>query len=72
MDRNPNNNRPVCSQCQHFCITWDPAFPYGCRAMGFKSKHHPSVAVLSSSGIRCLQFEKKWAKGKGKSRKDQA
>jgi hypothetical protein len=40
-------------------ITWDRNFPYGCRAMGFKSKVAPSMEVFRSSGMRCMQFNPK-------------
>jgi hypothetical protein len=59
MDRGSNKNQPLCFYCRHFYITWDRDFPYGCKAMGFKSRWHPSVAVFSSSGISCLRFERK-------------
>jgi len=40
-------------------ILWDPNFPYGCRAMGFKGYISPSVVVYKSSGCECLLFENK-------------
>lgn len=48
-----------CFKCKHFYITWDKNFPYGCRAMGFKSKEISSVVVRQSSGMKCLYFEEK-------------
>jgi len=45
-----------CYRCRHFYITWQPAFPYGCRAMGFKSRHNPAQEVLQTSGVQCLYF----------------
>jgi hypothetical protein len=50
---------PNCTRCEHYYITWDQKFPYGCRAMGFKSKEMPSIAVLNNSGMDCLQFKAK-------------
>lgn len=47
---------PNCLQCAHYYITWDTQFPYGCRAMGFKSKRRPQLDVLQSSGKSCLAF----------------
>ncbi len=48
-----------CNKCCHFYITWDKNFPYGCRAMGFKSKEMPSLAVLKNSERECLLFKDK-------------
>ena len=64
MNQNPDRNPRRCFQCRYFYITWDPIFPYGCRAMGFKSKKQPSVVVFSSSGLTCLRFEPKNASPK--------
>lgn len=47
---------PDCLQCQHHYITWDASFPYGCRAMDFKSRRKPQLDVLESSGSPCLRF----------------
>lgn len=46
-----------CNKCEHYYITWEKSFPYGCRAMGFKSKKSPSATVRSNSGIECLKFK---------------
>jgi hypothetical protein len=43
-----------CFVCRHFFITHEPAHPYGCQAMGFKSRELPSSSVLRSSGKPCL------------------
>jgi len=51
--------RPNCYACLHFYITHEPAHPYGCKAMGFKTLQNPAVAVLSSSGMRCQLFTPK-------------
>jgi hypothetical protein len=48
-----------CFQCRHFYITWQRSFPYGCRALSFKSKLMPSFEVFSASGSDCLHYEKK-------------
>lgn len=48
-----------CRNCQHFYITWDTAMPYGCRAMGFKSKNMPYLITAQVSGDRCLSFLEK-------------
>ncbi|MDD3845211.1 MAG: hypothetical protein PHC90_02485 [Syntrophorhabdaceae bacterium] len=48
-----------CFSCSHFYITHEKTFPYGCGAMGFKSRLMPSREVFSSSGIECQAFSKK-------------
>ncbi|MEO5364229.1 MAG: hypothetical protein H7838_11490 [Magnetococcus sp. DMHC-8] len=48
-----------CRHCCHFQVTWDPDFPRGCRAMGFKTRQWPWMEVLRSSGEPCLQFQPK-------------
>ncbi|MDA8124409.1 MAG: uracil-DNA glycosylase [Deltaproteobacteria bacterium] len=37
-------------------MTYDPRFPYGCRAAGFKSRLLPSREMAASSGIACQCF----------------
>lgn len=48
-----------CRQCSHFHITWDERFPYGCRAMGFKSKVAPCLDVFAATRQPCLSFTPK-------------
>jgi hypothetical protein len=48
-----------CFKCRYMQVTWDRNFPYGCRAMGFKSKVAPSMEVFRSSGMKCMQFQPK-------------
>lgn len=48
-----------CRNCRHYYITWDKNFPYGCRALNFKSKSMPAAAVRAASGIPCLSFARK-------------
>ncbi|MBV9121039.1 MAG: uracil-DNA glycosylase [Chloroflexi bacterium] len=45
-----------CLQCRHYQITWDPRTPYGCAALGFKSRQMPSIVVRQSSGLECQAF----------------
>jgi hypothetical protein len=45
-----------CFSCRHFYITYDPQFPYGCRAVGFKSRWMPAKGVYESSGMDCQFF----------------
>lgn len=49
--------QPNCRACLHFHITYDPAKPYGCRAMGFKSRQNPAKVVFVSSGATCRAFQ---------------
>ncbi|OMF13549.1 uracil-DNA glycosylase [Paenibacillus sp. FSL H7-0331] len=52
--------KPInCIKCVHYYVTWDPAFPKGCRAFGFKTSEMPSTLVKRSSGHPCLKFESK-------------
>lgn len=50
---------PNCLLCRHYYITWDEAFPYGCRALGFKSRVLPMVEVRQASGSPCIAFSAK-------------
>jgi hypothetical protein len=52
----PSIEEPDCLQCRHYYITWDASFPYGCRAMDFKSRRKPQLDVQESSGAPCLHF----------------
>jgi len=49
----------LCQECRYYYITWDADFPYGCKAIGFKSKQLPHLAVYQNSGVQCLAFAKK-------------
>jgi hypothetical protein len=59
-----DDGRPTCRHCQHYYITHDPQFRYGCRALGFKSQTQPCLEVISASGEQCLYY---MPKGKGPS-----
>jgi hypothetical protein len=48
-----------CGNCSHYYVTWDKDFPYGCRAMGFKSRTSPALQVRDASGMDCQLFERK-------------
>lgn len=54
--------KPLCLMCRHYYVTWDKGFPYGCRAMGFKSKAAPCLVTKDASGLECLSFAAKAAK----------
>ncbi len=49
----------LCIACRFFYITYEPALPYGCRAMNFKSKQMPSQVVFANSGLKCQAFQGK-------------
>ena len=49
--------RPQCLRCRHYYITYDVRFPYGCRAMGFKSRRAPQEEILTLTGVPCQTFE---------------
>ncbi len=58
-DERREDRRANCFECRHFFVTHEPAHPYGCQAIGFKSRELPSSAVLRSSGEPCLLHEPK-------------
>jgi hypothetical protein len=45
-----------CPNCVHYFITHEVAFPYGCRALAFKSRRLPSHEVLAVSNAPCQAF----------------
>lgn len=49
----------TCKDCIHYFITHDPSFPYGCRCMGFKSRHYPCREVEAATGEPCVSWEQK-------------
>lgn len=55
---------PGCKGCRHFYITYDASFPYGCRALQFKSRRQPYVEVQSASLTPCMAREAIEPKGK--------
>ena len=57
---------PNCFKCSNYFITHDPAQPYGCRAMGFKSKTNPAQVVYANSGIICQLYSPKESPKGGK------
>lgn len=54
-----NTAAPDCNRCAAYFITHDPAFPYGCRAMGFSSRRLPCREVLAASGVACRYYQPK-------------
>ena len=57
--RPSDDAQPRCARCRHHYITHDVRFPYGCRALGFKSRSEPCREVLAASGEPCAYFERK-------------
>jgi len=56
----------VCRQCRHFYITWEKRTPYGCHALGFKSRVIPLRAVeRATPGMDCQFFSPKGVKRNG-------
>ena len=49
----------LCYRCRHFGVSYQPAMPYLCRIMGFKSKRLPILEVQSVDGRGCLSFAAK-------------
>jgi len=58
-DQDKQGTEIYCFSCHHFYITYDASFPYGCRAIGFKSYLLPSKGVYVNSGMECLFFVEK-------------
>jgi len=63
-----NSNAPVygnasdgvnCFKCRHFATSWDPAMPYSCKLLGFKSKMLPCIQVKQADGRACQGFDAK-------------
>ena len=55
----PKTQSVNCWQCRHFATSWDPALPYMCRLMGFKSKMLPSIQIVQLDGRPCQGFDLK-------------
>ena len=53
------DSAPNCWQCRYFGLSWQPAMPYLCRVMGFKSKVLPCIEVLRADGQHCQGFAPK-------------
>jgi hypothetical protein len=55
----PPAREGLCYSCRHFGVSYQPAMPYLCRIMGFKSKRLPIFEVQSADGRSCLSFAPK-------------
>ena len=53
MNINDTGSGLPCRGCIHFFMTYHSAFPYGCRAMGFKSRKYPCIEVRAATGAVC-------------------
>lgn len=52
-----NSKKVDCKKCKYYYITWDVAFPYGCKVYEVKSKQMPSIIVYQSLGKECESYE---------------
>jgi hypothetical protein len=57
-----------CFHCKYLKITWEPAFPYACTAIGFKSRMIPSFEVQKDSQMECQFFMMKDSAANNKER----
>ncbi len=48
---------PNCLTCRHFYVTWERAYPRGCKVFGLKSKRLPSLVLFESTGYHCPVYE---------------
>jgi hypothetical protein len=49
-----------CHKCIYYYVTWNSAFPHGCRGMGFISRRYPNIEVHRiMNGTSCLLFTAK-------------
>lgn len=64
-DKNDEETRHInCFSCEHFYLTREQRYPYGCSIIGFKSARMPSVDVYINSAISCGLFAQKERKQK--------
>lgn len=59
MEQKKQPSKVNCFKCEYFYITHDPDFPYGCRAVRFKSRSMPSKEMYVNSGMECQLFKQK-------------
>lgn len=52
----PAEQAPNCRQCRFFAVTWEPAHPYACKTMGFKTRLQPSLEVFRADGRHCQSY----------------
>ncbi len=51
--------RPLCLRCEHFKITYEPAYPNSCLVFGIKSREMPSAVVLRNTGQACPAYKER-------------
>ena len=62
-DNKSEEIKPInCFSCEHFYITYEQKYPYGCRIIGFKSARMPSVDVYINSDMECGLFVRRETK----------
>lgn len=49
--------RPLCTRCEYYYVTWEQGVPHGCKAMGFKSREYPYSVAFHVSGVCCQMFK---------------
>ncbi|MBT3982800.1 MAG: uracil-DNA glycosylase [Bacteriovoracaceae bacterium] len=57
--------RVNCLKCKHYYVTYENAFPRGCKQYGIKTSQMPSVVVQTTTPQGCIAFEEKASKDKG-------
>jgi hypothetical protein len=62
---NDSRTTVLCRTCVNYYITYDTTAPYGCRALGFKSKKNPAAVVYQASGLHCQLYSPKKKKTSG-------
>ena len=53
-----------CGDCKHYYVTWDKDFPYGCKAMGFKSRTYPALGGQECRPEWTVSFLKEKVQGR--------
>ncbi|MCM8526189.1 MAG: hypothetical protein NE327_06705 [Lentisphaeraceae bacterium] len=48
---------PSCIKCVHYYVTYDTAYPRGCKLFEVKSRMMPTYAFLKSTGQHCPAFQ---------------
>ncbi len=62
--------KPNCSNCRHFYVTWDQKTPNGCRRFGIQCKDKPSAIVAAAGLGDCQGYEARKKPEAGKDRLD--
>ena len=51
--------KPNCTKCKHYFITFEKKTPYGCRIYGIKSQDNPSKIVAAAGQGDCQGYTPK-------------